>query len=113
MVKTKSRIGRNWAKYLKLYKIVQILINVPTKSYRTDNLEPQSSLHTHSLPRLPITTGAGQTNTHCYSSYLYIRKENCQPMDLTYANLIQWVTNTHSLYSAGIKYPDRVKLHLY
>jgi len=71
MVNTKSRIGRNWAKYLKLYKIVQILINVQTKYYRKHKLERQSSLYTHSLP---ITTGSGQTNTHCYSSYLYIRK---------------------------------------
>jgi len=71
MVNTKSRIGRNWAKSLKLDKIVQMLINVPTKDYRNDNLEHQSSLHTHSLP---ITTGSGQTNIYCYSSYLYIRK---------------------------------------
>jgi len=64
---TKSTIGRNWAKSLKLYKIVQILVMFFNKFDRTDNLEHLSSLYTHSLP---ITTGSGQTNTHCYSSYL-------------------------------------------
>ena len=64
-----------------------MLINVPTKDYRNDNLEHQSSLHTHSLP---ITTGSGQTNTHCYNlmmmmmmnSYLYIRKLSTVRFDL-------------------------------
>jgi len=67
-----------------------MLINVPTKYYRQDKLESQCSLHSHSLP---VTTGSDQTNTHCYSSYLYIRKlptvrfELCksQPMNNSYS----------------------------
>ena len=66
-------------------------INVRTKYYRQNKLELQCSLHTHSLP---VTTGSGQTNIHCCSSYLYIRKlptvrfDLCKsyPMSINYSN---------------------------
>ena len=87
---TKSRNSRNWAKSLKLDKIVQMLMNVRTKCYRQNKLEHQCSQLSNSLP---VTTGSDQTNTHCYSSYLYIRKlptvrfELCksQPMNNSYS----------------------------
>ena len=68
-----------------------MLLNVRNKCYRQDKLELQCSLHTHSLP---VTTGPGQTNIHCCSSYLYISKlptvrfDLCKshPMSINYSN---------------------------
>jgi len=72
MVNTKSRIGTNWAKSLKIDKIVQMLINVSTKYYRNDKLERQCSLHTHSLP---VTTGSGQIRFNTLLQLLFIYKK--------------------------------------
>jgi len=71
-INIKSTICRNWAKSLKLYKIVRILVMFFNKYYRRDDWEHQSSLYTHSLP---ITTGSGQTNTTLLQFLSIIRQE--------------------------------------
>ena len=54
-----------------------------------------------------------RSDYYTLSQLLFIYKKTAQPLDLTYANLIQWVSATHTTYSTGLNYPVRATLHLY
>jgi len=60
---------------------------------------------------LPVTTGSGQTNIHCCSSYLYIRKlptvrfDLCKspPMSINYSdNSLCWPKSSSQSYTSPI-----------
>jgi len=78
--------------------IVQILVMFfDTSTIAENDLEHLVSLYTRSAYHHRI-----RSDYHNDPTVLIYNKKNCQTTDLTYANLICWVSNTHTNRSAGL-----------